>query len=249
MGSKISGLPKKELLDGNEILPVADNGLNKRITLSDLKKYVKPTSNELGLDKVDNTSDHDKPLSNAAQVALANKANAIHIHDIDNVHDLREQLNAKAVIGHTHNAENIIGLLELLASKSNLVHSHIITDITGLNNVTSITDVPGLEQALAELNLALSNLSTLIATKANRLHTHFISDINELESTLDNKADKNHNHSIAAITGLTTALAERPTEISVAERLGVKSDIGHKHVSTDITDLIVPNVLYVREEW
>lgn len=39
------------------------------------------TKEQIGLDSVDNTSDIDKPISNATQVALDEKADTDHVHD------------------------------------------------------------------------------------------------------------------------------------------------------------------------
>lgn len=43
------------------------------------------TAEQIGFTNVDNTSDIDKPISNAMQVALDEKANIEHIHDASNI--------------------------------------------------------------------------------------------------------------------------------------------------------------------
>lgn len=51
---------------------------------------------DIGLGNVDNTSDMDKPVSNATQIALKGKANAIHSHNISDITNLQTTLSEKA---------------------------------------------------------------------------------------------------------------------------------------------------------
>ncbi len=57
------------------------------------------TKAQVGLDKVDNTADLDKPISTATQTALDGKAAATHTHTIANVSGLQSALDGKASLG------------------------------------------------------------------------------------------------------------------------------------------------------
>lgn len=60
------------------------------------------TKASVGLDKVDNTRDADKPISSATQTALDGKANAYHGHTIADTSGLQTALNGKqAALGFT----------------------------------------------------------------------------------------------------------------------------------------------------
>ena len=52
----------------------------------------------------------------------------------------------------------------------------------------------------SRINTEIDNLNSTLNTKADTVHVHEISDVNNLSSTLDSKADTNHNHSINDVT-------------------------------------------------
>lgn len=69
--------------------------LNSKLDTSDLLTHIQNNNNphvvtktQVGLDKVDNTADIDKPISNATQIALDNKAEIIHTHKMSDIDDL-----------------------------------------------------------------------------------------------------------------------------------------------------------------
>ncbi|WP_216076022.1 hypothetical protein, partial [Acinetobacter baumannii] len=68
------------------------------------------TKAQVGLDKVDNTADLDKPISTATQTALDGKAAASHTHTIANVTGLQSALDGKAAASHSHTIANVTGL-------------------------------------------------------------------------------------------------------------------------------------------
>lgn len=80
---------------------------------------------EVGLGNVDNTSDLDKPVSNAVKTALDGKADSAHTHD-DRYYTESEidiKLDNKSDAGHTHLAKDITDL-------------EIVTRDTGWQNLT-----------------------------------------------------------------------------------------------------------------
>jgi hypothetical protein len=98
---------------------LAYNGENYKVTIKELLNAVPlPTLAALGLDKVDNTADIDKPLSHAVIHALNNKAAAIHRHSIADIEELPVLLDAKADKSAVE--QSIQDLVTILASKNDL---------------------------------------------------------------------------------------------------------------------------------
>jgi hypothetical protein len=108
--------------------------------------------------------------------------------------------------------DQIQGLDNILATKASTGHLHAIEDTLGL-------------------------LDALLG-KADKTHTHNVEDVNSINAFVDNKisiyvdplldmkAELSHIHAIANVIGLEQALAD-------------KSNIGHTHVTADITDLSI----------
>ena len=78
------------------------------------------TKNTLGLGNVDNTSDKDKPISDAVAAALQLKAALTHIHAQADITGLAEALAGKSATGHTHSIANITNLATQLNKKVNI---------------------------------------------------------------------------------------------------------------------------------
>lgn len=76
-------------VSGNELIVVRKDGLTKKYNA-----VLKPTKSTVGLGNVDNTSDVNKPISNATAAALAGKANSQHSHSIEDVAGLQNELDA-----------------------------------------------------------------------------------------------------------------------------------------------------------
>lgn len=87
---------------------------------------------DVGLANVDNTSDANKPISTATQLALNGKAALAHTHIISDVTGLQTALDSKAATGHTHTIAAVTGLQSELDSKAPTVHQHSIAAVTGL---------------------------------------------------------------------------------------------------------------------
>lgn len=101
----------------------------------------------IGLGNVNNTTDADKPISTAVQLALNDKAAAAHTHQISAVTGLQDALDMKADavptavslsqksdIGHGHAISDVSGLQGALDGKSDVGHGHSIADVSGLQS-------------------------------------------------------------------------------------------------------------------
>ena len=91
MATKISGMTELQTPAGDEYVPFAKGGKWGKIKLSNL--ITPSTKTALGLDLVDNTPDAQKPISEAAALALAEKANKVHTHTMTEVSQLPETIN------------------------------------------------------------------------------------------------------------------------------------------------------------
>lgn len=96
------------------------------------------TKDQIGLDQVDNTSDLDKPISNAVDEALQGKADLEHMHGIIEVDSLQELLD-ELQAGIDTNATNI-------DTKADLEHNHDDLyydkeEIMGMITVDDIDDI------------------------------------------------------------------------------------------------------------
>lgn len=84
------------------------------------------TKDQIGLANVDDTPDLDKPISNATQEALDNKADLGHIHEIEEINSLQDLLDGLQADIDTHE--------ETLNEKADLAHVHEIEEINSLQD-------------------------------------------------------------------------------------------------------------------
>lgn len=159
-----------------------ENDLNQHIT-----NYNNPhnvTAAQVGLGKVDNTSDLEKPISNATQNALnelnikvSNKADSgdflSHVTDTNNPHNVtKEQLGLNNV-DNTSDINKPISLATQLAldKKSDIGHTHVMSDITDLENLPIIK---GFVTLLAELpESAVGGDKYILATRVGSGSTRY----------------------------------------------------------------------------
>ena len=127
----ISGLPEGTDLTGDELLPIVQNGVTRRIFINKLKQVI--TKESLGLDKVNNTPDTEKPVSGPQQQALDGKADKVHPHEITDVNGLEDSLAGKAARRHGHELTDVSGATEALDAKADKVHPHVAADVTDLD--------------------------------------------------------------------------------------------------------------------
>lgn len=133
---------------------------------------------------------------------IAKKANKTHTHAISEVNDLQGTLDSKADKTHTHSSYATTESLKSYVTESELE--------TELNGYASAQDLNNTTNAR-------------IAEHDERTDAH--QDIRDYVSSLDNnKADKNHTHTVGNINGL-------------QDELNDKAIKGHKHVLSDISDI------------
>ena len=128
---RITELPQLDSMSLEAELPIAHDGVTYRIKLRNIKEMVAGeaagtfTKEYIGLDKVDNTTDAEKPISTATQAALDDKANKAHTHTVGQVSGLKTTLDALQ--------SDLDGLVQDMAGKADTGHGHAIADIVGLS--------------------------------------------------------------------------------------------------------------------
>ncbi|WP_329856358.1 tail fiber domain-containing protein [Stenotrophomonas muris] len=188
------------------------------------------TKAQVGLDKVDNTADLDKPISTATQAALDGKAAASHTHSIANVTGLQAALDGKAAASHSHTIANVTGLQAALDAKANLSGANF----TGPVGVGSAGDGNDLLTFNSERSWSFKQVGTAAETVlqlydntgAKRFQiaaaqTNNVIEIDPAKAAIKingnavwhsgtfnpaSKADVSHTHTIANVTGLQAAL-------------------------------------------
>lgn len=213
---KISQLDILTQPTGAEEVPVSYQGNNYKVRLDSVKFFINKT--DVGLSNVDNTSDLEKPISNATQTALLGKA------DTD----------------HTHVLADIDGLTDVISQKANITHGHEIVDVNGLNTALDGKAAINHGHTLA----SLPEVGQALTQKADLNHTHEIANINGLQDGLDNLQQQIDNFDPGAVTDIETALQTSP---ALSQMLALKADISqldgkaeamHTHDATEIANLI-----------
>lgn len=192
------------------------------------------TKAQVGLDKVDNTADLDKPISTATQTALDGKAAATHTHTIANVTGLQSALDGKAAASHSHTIANVTGLQAALDGKSAIGHTHTAAEIANVVNVTDDQSIGGVKTFASgqirvqgfggEATSGVMYLGSLdryvyVPPAANSLEFRFgdgtggVASLNAGGTVWTSanfnpagKADAGHTHTIANVSGLQSAL-------------------------------------------
>lgn len=131
---------------------------------------------QLGLDKVSNVPDSEKPLSQAMINALNQKADKSHRHEIDDVNGLRQALNNIFSGNQQIPLANLQEVVQLLATKANVSHTHSMSDINGLaaalaakgdaNHTHDITSLSGYQQMIQTFNNTYASKPDLEALRA-----------------------------------------------------------------------------------
>lgn len=129
------------------------------------------TKSQVGLSNVDNTSDMDKPVSTATQLALnsglASKANADHHHTIANITNLQSILDGKASTSHNHSG--------VYAPVS---HNHDASQITsGVLNAARVPNQDASKTTSGTFNIARIPTGTSASTVALGNHAHAQSQV------------------------------------------------------------------------
>lgn len=201
-----------------------DTTVNNHVTDTDNPHGV--TKEQIGLDRVDNTSDLEKPISDAMQLALDEKADLEHAHETGEVNGLQDLLdgleaNLDIHIGNTSNPHSV--------TKKQI----------GLGKVDNTSD---LEKPIS------SAVQEALGTKADTGHLHEVGEVNGLQDLLDglqvnidnHNENKDNPHDVTAEqVGLgnvdNTSDLNKPISYATQAALDEKSDVGHVHKASDIT--------------
>ena len=159
---------------------------NYRILVSEIIAAI--VKGDIGLGNVDNTSDANKPLSNASRAALQQKADTNHTHTaasleglgdllaefftkndqipLQNLQAVVEALTGKADTAHTHSPANIEGLTELLNEMANAQHTHALSDLTGYTELMNyINQNFSIRPTADQVNVLIASASTTNITE------------------------------------------------------------------------------------
>ena len=248
---KISQLEAIPNLVGNEDLLIASNNTNYRIKtrrLADALGSSLINKAALGLNNVDNTSDLNKPVSSAMQLALNAKSDTVHTHLITSIDTLQTTLDDlantadKANTVHSHTVGDVTNLTQALLDKANVAdlpskadigHSHAIVDVTGLEAalldkasvslVASKADIGHThpEADITGLTAALADKANLadVALKSDMIHTHITADVTGLDASLAAKSDEVHIHPLSEIVGAQDLITSLETQFGGVEQI------------------------------
>jgi len=130
------------------------------------------TKNSLNLDEVDNTSDLNKPISNATQLVLNNKANINHIHTSSDISDFNTAVKSAET---TTSLSKNSGTVSFTDEDGNITSFNKID--LNLGNVDNISD----------LNKPISTATqTALNSKASSVHIHTLSNVTDVTITVAN---------------------------------------------------------------
>lgn len=252
-GEKLSvAFPKIKLAITNLINHIANNSNPHSVTKT-----------QVGLGNVDNTSDKNKPISNATQTALNNKSDVGHTHTVDSafsttstnpvqnkivtakVNSLQTSVDSKAPSARKINGKTLTDDITLSASDvgadasgtaSSAVNTHNTSTSTHSDIRTLITNLTSRLNALADSDdETLDQMSELVTyIKANR---------SLIESVTTSKVNVSD-----IINNLTTNVTNKP--LSAAQGVAIKylidalqttvngkANSSHAHTIANITNL------------
>lgn len=237
-------------IDSSKLAPAVRTSLGKADTA------VQPaglTKAAVGLGNVDNTSDVNKPVSNATQSALNLKVNITSLHAVATTGSYND-LTAKPTIpdskddiglgnvDNTSDANKPISTATQAALdlKSNVGHTHS-QYVTSVNGETP--DINGAVEVVTDWADITSKPSTFTPSA----HTHAIADVTGLQGELDLKATLESPAFTGTVTGITkgmvglgsvdnTSDANKPISTATQTALDGKANTSHTHLWADITD-------------
>lgn len=160
------------------------------------KPTIPSTKADIGLGNVDNTSDVNKPISNATQTALSGKASTSHTHSqyIQTVNGVSPDGSGAVTIGlgaadwpditnkpstfppdpHTHAYSSLTGIPSTFTPST---HTHVIGDVTGLQ-----TALDG--KSATSHTHTWTDISGKPTTFTPSVHTHSVADLNDASATI-----------------------------------------------------------------
>ena len=191
---------KESISSGNTTIT---GNLNKHI--SDYNNPHKVTKDQVGLGNVDNTSDKEKPISDATQkaiddaIASGNTALDNHANRTDNPHKVTKDQVGLGNVDNTADTVKPVSVPQQAAldALSNSLNTAINNHVSNINNPHQVTkDQVGLGKVdnTSDLEKPIS-----VATQGaiNTLETSLTSKITEVSTNLDKHvADKNNPHEV-----------------------------------------------------
>lgn len=164
-----------ELFQESDVLDIRGLGLpaqlgnkNYQVLVSQILEAI--TKADVGLDLVDNTSDKNKPVSDAVQRELDRKALVSHAHTISSVTGLAERFAEFFTKNDQIPLTNLNSVVEALLGKANSTHAHSVNDVTGLtqelnskadvNHQHNLSSLPGYQELMVAINAAIDSRPT-----------------------------------------------------------------------------------------
>lgn len=180
----------KNVAAASNKVTVANNVGNNTVDIDVVTANLGLTKSDVGLGNVDNTSDANKPISNATQTALDGKASTSHTHTLDNLSDVS---TAGATDGQS-----------LVYQSGNwgpaTVSSGGVTDHGALTGLSDDDHPQYLNNARGDARYYTQpQVDSSLAGKANTTHGHAISDVTGLQTDLNGKAS-----TTTTVTGATS---------------------------------------------
>lgn len=205
MSTSISELPVTKVTkeDDKILLNRKENNraYNYTILFSDLKTLLKiPTRESLGVANVDNTRDLDKPLSTAMKDAIAQLANKVHSHKVEDVDGLitrLTQLSDRIVFLENSVDVNVIKANIEIAIREALAQ-------TNFNNHTQHYDtIIGLEELISNsIATALESVETTVNELMSVKIIELEEEVNKLKQSVSQLPVNQHRHVISDVEGL-----------------------------------------------
>lgn len=149
-------------------VPTQVGNKNYQVLISQICEAI--TKADIGLDLVDNTSDKNKPVSDATQRELDRKALVNHTHTISSVVGLAERFAEFFTKNDQIPLTNLTSVVEALLGKANSVHTHAVSDVAGLsqtlnakadtNHQHNLSSLAGYQELMLAINTAIESRPT-----------------------------------------------------------------------------------------
>lgn len=146
-------------------------------TAAELNKLKGMTATTAELNYVDGVTSNIQTQLDALNTNIGKKADSSHSHTIANVTNLQSSLDGKQA--------TVTGGASTITSSNLTANRALVSNASGKVGVSAVTNTE-----LGYLSGATSSIQTQINGKANSSHTHTIANITDLQTALDDKANK-----------------------------------------------------------
>lgn len=182
MSKRISEMIELQDPSGQEEAPLALNGQWFKVRLANIAKLV--TADGIGLGKVDNTADSDKPISTATAEALSKKSDTDHTHNTSDVNGLSDALLTKASKTDFNALSMRVSTLEIDGIDTSAIEARI-SDVetnvaTNRDSILTIQETIEVIETSLSSKVSLETLTTLLAsyvTKETFESSNYIKDV------------------------------------------------------------------------